>query len=102
MLSDETLFAYFVIGPGPIKGDEGSRYVSKNVADDSLRSWFRNEVSMQVRRLRLNKENIKPEVARWLMKPFRFEARKIGAEGPGNTEMDKSPCRRISRALTDG
>jgi len=81
MLSNETLFAYFVIGPDPIKGDEGSRYVSKNVADDSLRSWFRNEVSMQVRRLRLNKENIKPEVARWLMKPFHFEARKIGAEG---------------------
>ncbi len=81
MLSDETLFAYFVIGPDPIKGDEGSRYVSKNVADDSLRSWFRNEVSMKVRRLRLNKENIKPEVARWLIKSFRFEARKIGAEG---------------------
>jgi len=48
MLSNETLFAYFVIGPEPIKGDDGSRYVSKNVADDSLRSWFRNEVSMQV------------------------------------------------------
>jgi ABC-2 type transport system permease protein len=81
MVSEETLFAYFVIGADPVEGKEGSRYISKNITDDDLVKWFRAEVVNLVRERRMKQKNIDPETANWLMRSFRFESLMIGETG---------------------
>lgn len=75
------LFAYFVIGKNPVEGSEGSLYVSKNLTDRELRSWFEGEVTRQVRNRRLALKEIDPGVGEWLMRRFTFESQKVGASG---------------------
>lgn len=75
------LFAYFVIGPDPVRGSEGSKYVSKNLTDEDLRDWFGRLASEVVRARRLDRERIEPAVARWIQEPVRFEPRRVTAAG---------------------
>lgn len=80
-VADGELFALFVIGPDPVTGNQGSRYISKNLTDTDLRDWFAELASEQVRARRLAQEAIDPAVARWIQSPVRFEARKVSGEG---------------------
>lgn len=81
MLERGKLFAYFVIGKNPVEGSEGSLYVSKNLTDRELRSWFEGEVTRQVRNRRLAMEEIDPGVGEWLIRRFTFESQKVGTSG---------------------
>ncbi len=81
MVTNEEIFAYFVIGPDPITGDEGSKYVSTNLTDNDLRRWFKTRASNEVRLRRLEKEQIDPAVAGWIQQPLSFEGRKISETG---------------------
>jgi len=78
---DEQLFAYFVIGPDPIEGSNEARYISQNLTDDDLQDWFTAHVGSAVRDRRLAREEIDPSVAAWIQAPYRFEGRKLTAEG---------------------
>lgn len=75
------LFAYFVIGPDPVGGSEGAKYVSKNLTDQDLREWFGRVASDVVRARRLQREAIDPAIARWIQEPVRFEPRRVTAAG---------------------
>ncbi len=81
MVTNGDIFAYFVIGPDPISGDEGSKYVSTNLTDNDLLRWFKTRASSQVRLRRLEKENIDPDIAGWIQQPLYFEGRKISETG---------------------
>lgn len=80
-LRDGELFAYFVIGPDPVAGNAGSKYVSKNLTDTGLMEWFGTVASAQVRLRRLEQEGIDPKVAGWIQQPLAFESRKLTAAG---------------------
>jgi ABC-2 type transport system permease protein len=80
-LQDGNLFAYFVIGPDPASGSQGSKYVSNNLTDEDLREWFSFNASQQVRARRLQSEEIDPVVAQWIQEPLRFEPLKLSETG---------------------
>lgn len=75
------LFAYFVLEADPVGGSGASRYVSNNLTDEDLRTWFGYRASNEVRERRLAQEQIDPALARWIQAPLRIEARKVSATG---------------------
>jgi ABC-2 type transport system permease protein len=81
MVMDERLFAYFIIGPDPVTGSDGSLYVSRNLTDTDLRDWFQELVTNAVQVRRLNQEQIDPAIARWIQEPLTFDPRKVTGEG---------------------
>ncbi|MEM8929616.1 MAG: ABC transporter permease [Acidobacteriota bacterium] len=89
----EELFAYFVLGPDPVQGSDGMRYVSANLTDDDLRRWFGNHASSAVREKRLADKEIDPDVAQWIQAPLDFEVQKPGAEGEAEEVADQDVLR---------
>lgn len=75
------LFAYFVIGPDPLKSAAGSRYVSKNLTDNDLQKWFEGLASAEVQSRRMAQEKIDPTVAKWIQSPLTFAARQVTGAG---------------------
>ncbi|MDZ7685813.1 MAG: hypothetical protein U5O39_13050 [Gammaproteobacteria bacterium] len=59
---------------------EGFRYVSNNLTDRNLLSWFSDHVNNEVRTRRLRQENLTQEVVNWVSRPVEFEGVQI-AEG---------------------
>ncbi len=80
-VQDGSLFAYFVIGAEPIKNQQGFRFVSNNLTDRELLSWFSDHATRQVRLSRLKQENIDIETASWINLPVAFEDRQINDKG---------------------
>ena len=78
---NESLFAYFVIGADPIAGSDGAKYVSQNLTDDDLESWFSRYAGAVVRERRLQQEQIDATVAAWIQAPYSFDGRKLSASG---------------------
>jgi len=81
LVAEEKLFAYFEIGPDPLAGNEGFRYVSNNLTDDELREWFERHATEEVRERRLAEENIPEEVAEHIQAPIRFDKKKLSETG---------------------
>ena len=86
LVSDGSLFAYFVIGTDPVGGGGGGKYVSRNLTDRELRDWFGGLASEEVRRLRMLRAGLEPQRAEWLRRGLDFAARQPGADG-GETEV---------------
>ncbi|MFH0946399.1 MAG: ABC transporter permease [Planctomycetota bacterium] len=81
MVTDEEIFAYFVLGPDPLKGSEGFKYVSNNLTDEKLREWLEQYATAEVRERRLAEEDIDKEVADHIQAPVRFEKKKLSKTG---------------------
>ena len=81
MVNEGELFAYFVIAADIVDRDEGCRYVSLNLTDRDLRSWFGRRVSAVVRARRIEREGIDLNMAGWLQGSVSFEARKVDKRG---------------------
>ncbi|MEM8964378.1 MAG: ABC transporter permease [Acidobacteriota bacterium] len=83
------LFAYFHIDDDPLSSDGPiGRYVSANLADDSLPNWMERLATDAVRDRRLVDAEVDPAVARWLRESVDFEVRKVGAEeAAGETDV---------------
>lgn len=81
MISEEQLFAYFIIGPDPIKDSHGSKYVSKNLTDQDLLNWFGGYISRQIRTERLRQEEIEADISNWIQQPLIFEGIQISRDG---------------------
>ncbi len=77
------IFAYFEIGPDPVKGNEGCRYVSNNLTDREILNWFNGHASSVVKERRIASKGIDGETARWINQPLGFETNKVGASGAG-------------------
>ncbi|MBT4162006.1 MAG: ABC transporter permease [Gammaproteobacteria bacterium] len=81
MIRDGELFAYFVIGPNPVESNQGARYVSNNLTDRDLETWFRNQINLYVRDRKLTLSNIDDETAAWINEAFSFEGVKLDEDG---------------------
>lgn len=81
LLEKDRIFAYFVINEDPVAGEEGARYVSKNLTDMKLRGWFQRHVARVVRMRRIQKLGLDPRKAEWLARPFTFKPATPTAEG---------------------
>jgi len=81
MVVDEEIFAYLVIGKDPVTDDVGSKFVSVNLTDKSLRDWFSGLAGEQVRKRRLAQEQIDDQIAAWIQAPLTFESRIVSASG---------------------
>ncbi len=80
-LKKEKIFAFFVIGKDPVKGDDGNKYISNNLTDQGLRRWFGNVANGIVAAKRIQKLGISPEKAAWLQTPVEFKAKKLDESG---------------------
>ncbi len=81
MVTEDEIFAYFVIGEEPVADSEGAKYVSNNLTDDDLRSWYGRRASQEVQARRMADEEIDPQVARWIQEPVRWEMLKVTDTG---------------------
>jgi ABC-type Na+ efflux pump permease subunit len=75
------IFAYFVIGPDPVAGSAGCKYVSNNLTDKALKKWYESFASAEVRARRFTKEQIDQRVAERIQRPLEFEEKKVGEGG---------------------
>ena len=80
-IQSKSLFAYFIIGEDPIKHSKGARYVSNNLTDRDLLNWFSGFVSSQIRKLRLQQENLDRETASWINQSIVFDGMQISDDG---------------------
>jgi ABC-type Na+ efflux pump permease subunit len=104
MLNEEELFAYFVIeqspvGDPPLTGEEavqqamelqnqdpvaengGCKYVSNNLTDMELRSWFTRLSNKEIYSKRIQKAEIASDTADWIQESVVFEAKKVSDTG---------------------
>jgi len=77
------LFAYFEIGPDPVEGNEGCRYVSNNLTDRDLLNWFNGHASGIVKERRVASAGIDRQTAHWINQSLNFETNRVGASGEG-------------------
>jgi ABC-2 type transport system permease protein len=80
-LNQGKIFAYFVIGKDPVATDEDSRYVSNNVTDNDLRSWFSRHATEAVRKERITALNLSGEQARSILDTFTFDEKSVTETG---------------------
>jgi len=101
MLSDDKIFAYFVIGDDPVgtpasklagsggddpgltaESDLGKcKYVSNNLTDDDLLNWFRRYANAEVSSRRIAAAEIDAVDAKWIQRNVHFEAKQISETG---------------------
>ncbi len=80
-----SLFAYFIISPDPLTASAESRYVSNNLTDRDLLNWYTVYGDRLIRNARLERENIKAEVAERINTPLSFVGVKVTGTGSQET-----------------
>ena len=82
-IQSNELFAYFEIGPKPVDGNQGCKYVSNNLTDRDLLSWFSRHASSIIKERRIASKGIDEQTAQWINQPLNFETTKVGESGEG-------------------
>lgn len=80
-ITDEKLFAYFVINEDPVLNSDGCKYVSRNLTDKDLQNWFEGAATRLVQEKRLEKKSIDRETADWLKARTEFEEKQLSKDG---------------------
>ncbi|MGE3173106.1 MAG: ABC transporter permease [Planctomycetota bacterium] len=86
MVKQGRLFAYFVLAADPIASLEGLSYVSENLTDDDLRSWFARAATRVIQQKRIAQADIEPKVASWIRETVTFRESKPG-EGSATEDV---------------
>jgi len=88
-VNDDEIFAFFVIPKDPIGKPKGAipscRYISNNLTDNSLRSWYTRRASEQVRNRRMLEMQLAPEAAAWIERSLVFSSKKVTQSGEEKT-----------------
>lgn len=79
--SRDGLFAYFVLGPDPLGGNAGFKYVSNNRTDRDLKEWIGRLASEEIEARRFAREKIDPDVARRIQAPVHFDEKQVDEQG---------------------
>ena len=87
LINKDELFAYFIIGADPVTDAAGCKYISNNLTDRALLNWFTDRAAEVVRKRRIAKADIEPQIARWIREPLTFQGRKVG-EGGGEEKVE--------------
>ncbi|MCA8956280.1 MAG: ABC transporter permease [Planctomycetes bacterium] len=94
------IFAYFVIGSDPLAEEHHSKYVSNNLTDFKLRSWYGDYVTKVVRERhvqRLKKEkDLTPGDVAAIQRSFRFEEKKLSATGEEEAVVESDKVRKYA------
>ncbi|MAG35423.1 MAG: hypothetical protein CL878_04135 [Dehalococcoidia bacterium] len=80
LLDNEEIFGYFVIPVDPLAPGVEHKYVANNLANDSLRDWFRDQVTKVIAGRRVEEAVISPEIVGWIDQPLRIREQKVTAE----------------------
>ena len=80
-VADGELFAYLEIGRDPVTDNAGFAFVSRNLADESLREWYEKQATGLVRKRRIERERISPHTAAWLQQEVTFPERTVSKAG---------------------
>lgn len=75
------LFAYFVVPADPLDDGALVRYVSQNITDEELRTWFTRLASAEIRDRRIRAESVAPEVARWIQHTLPVDVTRLDDAG---------------------
>ncbi len=94
LVKTNKLFAYFVLGPAPVKALDGFEYVSNNLTDGSLREWYERTATDLVQKQRIGAAGIEPGVAAHIQEQVEFKKRQIDELGAATdvkqeNELDK-------------
>ena len=81
------LFAYLTIGPDPVGGSQGCKYVSNNLTDRELQEWFAARANTVIRGRRIAAAEVEPGTAAWIGERLEFEERKVDSGG-GEAEVE--------------
>jgi ABC-2 type transport system permease protein len=95
-VADGELFAYFEIGPDPVKDNAGMTYVARNLADDDLRDWYETRATEIVRARRLEERKIDRATAVWLNTESKFVERTVSETGEESAVGMKDKLRQNS------
>lgn len=90
MIDKDEIFAYFVIGGDPVSSSSGCKYVSNNLTDQDLRSWFTDLVNDEVRERRFREKSIDSETARAILTNVSFEAIQVEKGGKAEKAVGQS------------
>ncbi len=90
------LFAYFVIGPDPVAGSDGFRYISKNLTDDGLLRWYGRTATEIVRERRIAESGIGADTVRHVTSGVWFEKHKVTQEGGQSRAETKDTVRQFA------
>lgn len=75
------LFAYFILEAELLEDSRRAQYISNNLTDQTLQTWFGRHVSQHVQSERLAQSNLDAETAKWISEPVEFEGITIGKDG---------------------
>lgn len=81
LMARDELFAYFVVGPDPVGGPQGCKYVSKNLTDTELHDWFSGLATAFIRQERLARAHLDAQAAEWVQTPLVFAGRRLDEGG---------------------
>ncbi len=77
----DTLFAYLMVGADPLNSSDGNKYVSNNLTDEDLRSWFSRLAADEIRDRRYVAEGVAADQRARIDKPVTFETKRVNASG---------------------
>lgn len=89
MVADGKLFAYFVLGPDPLKSLDGFRYVSNNLTDGKLRSGYESTLTTLIQKDRIKDANIDAATAKRIQEQVEFEKEKVDETGESKDVEDE-------------
>lgn len=80
-IGTDDLFAYIQIADNPLDPTSVNRFVSKNLTDDDLQSWYSRLATRVLQAERMNDADISPELAGLLTAEFGMLPRKVSSSG---------------------
>ena len=86
LLDNEEIFGYFIIPADPLAPGTEHKYVANNLADRSLRGWFRDQVTQVIAGRRGAEAGLSPQVVGWIDRPLVFQEQKVTAAEQGTVD----------------
>ncbi len=83
LLDNEEIFGYFIIPADPLAPGAEHKYVANNLTDDSLRDWFRDQVTQVIAGRRVEEAGLSPQIVGWIDRPLVFREQKVTAAEQG-------------------
>ncbi|CAN0504113.1 unnamed protein product, partial [Discosporangium mesarthrocarpum] len=81
LVTDDKLFAYFVLGKDPVKTFDDFEYISNNLTDDKLKRNYQRVLTSVIRKDRIAAEGISADVAKRIQESLIIEEKQVNEEG---------------------
>jgi len=95
-IQDGRLFAYFVVEGDPVADSSRLSYVSNNLTDDALRTWYQRAATRVVRGMRVAAAGISKETAQHIQQEIEFRPRLVTASGDVEDVKDEQKANKFA------